>query len=106
MTCDDHTTTPTPRHFRQNHHAAQTGQITGFSGAGELYRDALHMNNVGRFLAGTTVFATLFGSDRLLPLLHNGYTESYIPAMDRTLTDEQKNQILALVSTTIDSASN
>lgn len=86
------------------HHAAQKGQITGFNGAGELYRDALHMNNVGRFLAGSTVFATLFGMDKLLPLLHDGYTQSYIPAMDRTLTDEQKGQILALVSAGVEDA--
>lgn len=80
------------------HHAAKAGQITGFSGAGELYRDDLHMNNVGRFVAGTSVFATLFGAERLFPLRHNGYTESYLPAMDRILTTDQKNQIVGLVT--------
>ena len=84
------------------HHAAQAGQITGFSGAGELYRDALHMNNVGRFLAGTTVFASLFGMDTLHPFNHAGYNPSPRWASDRLLSSEQRNMLLELMRRALD----
>lgn len=47
-------------HFDQK---AKSGEVPGFSGSGELYRDAWHMNNVGRFIAGLTVFSQIFRID-------------------------------------------
>ncbi len=42
---------------------AKSGEFPGFTGAGELYRDASHMNNVGRYIAGLTVFSQIFRID-------------------------------------------
>ena len=39
------------------------GYIPGFRGADELYRDNLHLNNLGRFVAANTLLATLFEAD-------------------------------------------
>lgn len=39
---------------------AQNGLIPGINSAQDLYRDQNHLNNVGRFIATTTFFATLY----------------------------------------------
>ncbi len=39
------------------------GEFSDFFSAVQLYRDNLHLNNLGRFIAATTVFATLFEED-------------------------------------------
>jgi len=39
------------------------GEIPGFTGAQQLYRDDLHMNNLGWFVASNTVLSTLFKLD-------------------------------------------
>jgi hypothetical protein len=38
-------------------------QIAGYESAADLYRDPVHMNHVGRFIAGLTTFVTLYGQD-------------------------------------------
>jgi len=37
--------------------------IPGFTDGRQLYRDAVHMNNLGQFIAANTVIATMFGQD-------------------------------------------
>ena len=39
------------------------GVFPGFAGVEDLYRDDLHMNNLGWFVASNTVLSTLFGID-------------------------------------------
>jgi hypothetical protein len=39
------------------------GTIPGFAGAEDLYRDDLHMNNLGWFVVSNTVLSTLFKAD-------------------------------------------
>jgi hypothetical protein len=41
----------------------RAGKIDGYKSATDLYRDVVHMNHVGRFTAGVTTFATLFGQN-------------------------------------------
>ncbi len=41
----------------------RAGQIPGFSGVDEIYRDDVHMTNFGRFIASNTYLATLFEED-------------------------------------------
>lgn len=41
----------------------RAGKIPGYKNAADLYRDVVHMNHVGRFTAGVTTFATIFGQD-------------------------------------------
>lgn len=42
---------------------AEAGEVPGYASAKHLYRDRVHLNHVGRFIAGTTVFTTLFDQD-------------------------------------------
>jgi hypothetical protein len=44
------------------HLRALNGQIAGFSGAGALYRDRYHMNNVGHFIAALTTYCVITGN--------------------------------------------
>ncbi len=41
----------------------RAGKIAGYKNATNLYRDAVHLNNVGRYAAGVTTFATLYGKN-------------------------------------------
>lgn len=41
----------------------RAGEVTGYKNAADLYRDVVHLNHVGRFTAGVTTFATIFGQD-------------------------------------------
>lgn len=42
---------------------AAAGEVPGYKSAKELYRDRVHMGHVGKFVAGATVFTTLFDQD-------------------------------------------
>ena len=42
---------------------ATAGKVPGIGGVEELYVDAIHLNNVGAFVVGTTFYATLFQKD-------------------------------------------
>jgi hypothetical protein len=82
-------------HFDQK---AKSGEIPGFSGSGELYRDAWHMNNVGRFIAGLTVFSQIFRIDPVgIPDFESYQTSDQWPS-DRELTSEQKEVIKKIIS--------
>ncbi|MGB3166191.1 MAG: hypothetical protein WBA68_05370 [Alteraurantiacibacter sp.] len=74
--------------------AARNGEITGFVSAGDLYRDDLHMNNGGKFLAASTVLFSLFPhieiADYDLPKFHAGKRAEY----DRDLTPEMRKQFM------------
>ena len=74
--------------------AARQGEITGFVSAGDLYRDYLHMNNGGKFLAGSTVLFALFPhieiTDYDLPKFHPGKNAVY----DRELTPSMRQQFM------------
>lgn len=41
----------------------RAGKIAGFNNASNLYRDVVHLNNVGRFAVGVTTLATLYGKN-------------------------------------------
>ncbi len=41
----------------------EAGEVPGFSDIIEMYADGIHMNNFGSFVAGTTYYATLYGTD-------------------------------------------
>jgi hypothetical protein len=45
------------------HIASQSGDIPGFNGAGELYRDAYHMNNIGKYLVSLTIYSQVFSAE-------------------------------------------
>jgi hypothetical protein len=77
---------------------AKSGEIPGFSGSGALYRDAWHMNNVGRFVAGLTVFSQIFRIDPTDVPDVVSYQASDRWASDRELTAEQKDIIKNIIS--------
>jgi hypothetical protein len=82
-------------HFDQK---AKTGEIPGFSGSGELYRDVAHMNNVGRYIAGLTVFSQIFRIDPVgIPDFMSYPTSDKWPS-DRELTSKQKEVIRKIIS--------
>ncbi|GAB4109955.1 MAG: hypothetical protein Kow00105_18680 [Phycisphaeraceae bacterium] len=41
------------------------GQVAGVSQTADLYRDTIHMNNLGRYVAANSVIATLFGQSTM-----------------------------------------
>gem|GEM_PF-3363532 len=51
-----------PEKLEEEKSNARQLAATGFSGAGELYRDRYHMNNVGRYVAALTTYAVVTGS--------------------------------------------
>ena len=67
-------------------------------GAGELYRDAWHMNNVGRYIAGLTVFSGIFRIDPAsIPGIKAYHLSNQWPS-DRELTEEQDERIKGIIS--------
>jgi hypothetical protein len=77
---------------------AKSGELPGFSGSGELYRDAAHMNNVGRYIAGLTVFSQIFRIDPVvIPDFISYQTADKWPS-DRELTSKQKEVIRKIIS--------
>jgi len=81
---------------------ARSGGIPGFTGSGELYRDGWHLNNVGRFIAGMTVFSQIFRYDPInIPDFKKFHTSDDWPT-DRELTTEQIQIIKQLVSNTLE----
>lgn len=86
-------------HFDQQ---ARSGKVPGFSGAGQLYRDAWHLNNVGRYIAGMTVFSQIFCINPLeIPVIDAYHTSDQWPC-DRDLTKEQRSVIRGIISETLD----
>ena len=77
---------------------ARSGDLPGFAGAGDLYRDAWHMNNVGRYIAGLTVFSRVFGLDPASIPEINAYPKSDQWPGDRELTTEQEQLIRGIIS--------
>lgn len=77
---------------------AKSGGIPGFTGSGELYRDAWHMNNVGRYIAGLTVFSQIFGIDPVGIPGFESYDISDKWPSDRELTPLQKEVIRKIIS--------
>ena len=58
-------------------------EIPGLTSISNLYRDAIHMNGLGNFVAASTVFATIFKQDPTplgVPEGVSGWSESNIPA--------------------------
>ena len=76
--------------------AARQGTIDNFVSAGDLYRDTLHMNNGGKFLASATVLFALFPhveiTDYDLPKFNAGRNAQY----DRDLTPLMREQMMAV----------
>ena len=86
-------------HFDQK---ARSGEVPGFSGSGELYRDAWHLNNVGRYIAGLTVFSQILRIDPVgIPDFESYYTSDKWPS-DRELTSKQKELIRRIISEVLD----
>jgi hypothetical protein len=77
---------------------AKSGKVPGFSGSGELYRDTWHLNNVGRYIAGLTVFSQIFRIDPAgIPDFEAYFTSDQWPS-DRELTSRQKEVIREIIS--------
>jgi len=81
---------------------AKAGEIPGFTGAGELYRDKWHLNNVGRYMAGLSMFSTILGIDPNEVSGFEAYPVSEDWPSDRVLTDEQLKVIRELISEVLD----
>ena len=96
--CEDINFVNVGRVMYQFDQKAKSGRIPGFSGAGALYRDRLHLNNVGRYIAGLTMFSSIFGIDpRGIPDF-DAYPTSEDWPSDRELTGELKQAIQELIA--------
>jgi hypothetical protein len=89
--------------FYRFHESAKEGLIPGFSGAGELYRDSWHLNNVGRYIASLTVFCVVFNKNPLDVSDFHGFNINPEQISDKNITLEQKNVFRAIISQVIDS---
>ena len=38
----------------------EAGQVAGYFSVDQLYRDSTHLNDIGRYVAGITAFATIY----------------------------------------------
>ncbi len=68
----------------------RAGRIEGYRSAADLYRDVVHMNHVGRFIAGVTTFATLYGQDPTgltCPPKHYGGGKDFTPELYSEIHD-------------------
>lgn len=89
---------PVGRVLYQFDQVAKSGGFPGFTGAGELYRDAWHLNNVGRYIAGLTVFSQIFRIDPEDIPDFSAYHTSEKWTSDRELTAGQKSAIRSMIS--------
>ncbi len=68
----------------------RAGQVTGYNSAADLYRDVVHLNHVGRFTAGVTTLATLYGQRPKgleCPSQHYGGGKDFTPELYATIHD-------------------
>ena len=84
------------------HQRALNGEIAGFSGAGALYRDTHHMNNVGRYLAALTAYVVVSGNKAkdLGNVLAPGFAVEG-DEVDQTITQELRLQIAEVVDAVV-----
>ncbi len=66
------------------HERMRAGQVPGFRDIGEIYVDAIHFNNVGSCIVGTTFYATLFRDDPK-GMTVEPYNEKLDPKKDRPI---------------------
>ena len=85
------------------HLEAKGGRISGFSGAGELYRDRYHMNNVGRYIAALATYTVVtgntasdLGSDSIA-----GFGVAEGAVVDRAITGDLRKKLTELVDSVI-----
>jgi len=73
----------------------EAGAIAGFSDVHDLYRDGVHMTvDIGRFVAGTTAFATMFSED---PTGLAIPTVAYQPDNPLRTDDALRNQLQSII---------
>ncbi len=68
----------------------RAGQVGGYNSAADLYRDVVHLNHVGRFTAGVTTLATLYGQNPKgleCPPQHYGGGKDFSPELYATIHD-------------------
>lgn len=83
------------------HLRAVNGDIPGFTGAGGLYRDRYHMNNVGHFIAALTAYCVITGNlaSDLGSVAIPGFAEN--TEVDHEITEELRLEIFKLVDSVI-----
>ncbi len=69
------------------HERMRVNKVPGFTNIAEVYVDAIHFNNVGSYIVGTTFYATLFRDDPR-GMTADPYNEKLDPKKDR-LIDER-----------------
>lgn len=69
---------------------AKKGEIDGFNGAGNLYRDYLHMNNIGKLLIAKLYLKTIFTLEHVA-YKDGTYLPGQMPDRDRDITGKVKS---------------
>jgi hypothetical protein len=69
------------------HERMRVAKVPGFTDIAKVYVDAIHFNNVGSYIVGTTFYATLFRNDPR-GMTADPYNEKLDPKKDR-LIDEK-----------------
>jgi beta-1,2-mannobiose phosphorylase / 1,2-beta-oligomannan phosphorylase len=68
------------------HERMRVGKVPDFTDIAEVYMDAIHFNNVGSYIVGTTFYATLFRANPK-GMTADPYNEKLAPKKDRLIDD-------------------
>jgi hypothetical protein len=69
------------------HERMRLGKVLGFTDIAEVYMDAIHLNNVGSYIVGTTFYATLFRTNPR-GMTADPYNEKLDQKQDRLIDDK------------------
>ncbi|MEP8548842.1 hypothetical protein [Enterobacter mori] len=70
--------------------SAKNGEINNLTGAGNLYRDYLHMNNVGKLFIAKLYISTIFNINQVR-YAEGTYLPGQMPDRDKDLTEHMKS---------------
>lgn len=68
----------------------QAGKISGYSNIWEVYSDGIHLNNVGSYIAGLTVYSTIYKDDprgTSLPTNYGDINSSLVSVIQQAVWD-------------------
>ena len=75
----------------------KSGEIPGYSGAQDLYRDPIHLNNLGRYAVGHTLLSVLSKQNPVSFPVIVGYEQRLDVVTDLELTDTYEQAVRSVV---------
>ena len=82
----------------------RAGKVPGYKTAADLYRDKVHMNHVGRYIAGVTTLTTITGTNPnglTCPPKHYGGGKDFNPALYKTIHETVWKVVTGMADQTV-----